>query len=54
MYTSDRSVGEALAQRFRAMGYEIPDERIVAVGAAIGSHVGPNACGMVYVTSDEA
>ena len=49
MYTGDRSNGVALAEKFRAMGYEIPDEKIINVGAAIGSHVGPNACGMVYV-----
>ena len=49
MYTGERSNGVALAERFRAMGHDIPDEKIINVGAAIGSHVGPNACGMVYV-----
>ena len=49
MYTGDRANGVALAEKFRAMGYDIPDEKIINVGAAIGSHVGPNACGMVYV-----
>ena len=49
MYTGDRSNGVVLAEKFRAMGYDIPDEKIINVGAAIGSHVGPNACGMVYV-----
>jgi len=49
MYTGERSNGVALAEKFRAMGYDIPDEKIINVGAAIGSHVGPNACGMVYV-----
>ena len=49
MYTGDRSNGVALAEKFRAMGYDIPDEKIINVGAAIGSHVGPNACGFVYV-----
>jgi DegV family protein with EDD domain len=49
MYTGDRSNGVALAEKFRAMGYDIPNEKIINVGAAIGSHVGPNACGMVYV-----
>ena len=49
MYTGERSNGVLLAEKFRAMGYDIPDERIINVGAAIGSHVGPNACGMVYV-----
>ncbi len=50
MYTGERSNGVLLAEKFRSMGYDIPDERIINVGAAIGSHVGPNACGMVYVT----
>lgn len=49
MYTADRKNGELLAEKFRALGYDIPDERIINVGAAIGAHVGPNACGMVYV-----
>ena len=49
MYTNNRAVAEELADRLRAQGYEIPDSRIIAVGAAIGSHVGPNACGLVYV-----
>jgi len=49
MYTNNRSVGEKLAQRVRDMGYEIPDSRIIGVGAAIGAHVGPDACGFIYV-----
>ena len=49
MYTGEQSNGVALAEKFRTMGYDIPDEKIINVGAAIGSHVGPNACGMVYV-----
>ena len=50
MYTNNRSVGEALAERLRTQGLEIPDDRIIAVGAAIGSHIGPEACGLVYVS----
>lgn len=49
MYTSDRTIAETLAGCVRQMGYEVPDERIIAVGAAIGAHVGPGACGLVYV-----
>ena len=52
MYTADRTNGEALAQKFRDMGYDIPAERVINVGAAIGSHVGPNACGMVYIAQE--
>ena len=49
MYTNNRSVAETLAQRLTAWGWEIPEERIIQVGAAIGAHVGPDACGIVYV-----
>ena len=49
MYTSDRSVAETLAQRLEEAGYAVPAERIIQVGAAIGTHIGPNACGLVYV-----
>lgn len=49
MYTSDRSVAETLAQRLEEAGYAIPSERIIQVGAAIGTHIGPSACGLVYV-----
>ena len=49
MYTADRTIGQTLAQKIREMGYDIPEERIIQVGAGIGSHVGPNACGLVYV-----
>ena len=47
MYTSNRSVAETLAQK---MG-NVSDNRIIQVGAAIGSHVGPDACGLVYVAA---
>lgn len=49
MYTDNRSVGEQLARRLAAIGWEIPDERIIQVGAAIGAHIGKDACGLVYV-----
>lgn len=49
MYTADRTIGEALAQKLGDVGVEVPDERIIQVGAGIGSHIGPNACGIVYV-----
>ena len=52
MYTNNRSVGEKLAQRVRGMGYEIPESHIIGVGAAIGAHIGPDACGLVYVESE--
>ena len=49
MYTNNRSVAESLAQRMAANGWEIPDGRIIQVGAAIGAHVGPDACGIGYI-----
>ncbi len=49
MYTADRTIGQTLAEKVAALGYEVPEERIIQVGAGIGSHVGPNACGIVYV-----
>lgn len=52
MYTNNRSVAETLASRIRLLGYEIPDERIIGVGAAIGAHVGPDACGIVYIEKE--
>lgn len=52
MYTDNRQNGRALAQRFRKMGYDIPEERIIQVGAAIGTHIGPNAIGFVYIAAE--
>lgn len=49
MYTDNRSVAETLAARLGAAGHPIRDDRIIQVGAGIGSHIGPNACGLVYV-----
>ena len=49
MYTGNRTGGEKMAAQIRECGYDVPDDRIINVGAAIGSHVGPNACGLVYV-----
>lgn len=49
MYTGDRSNGVKFHEKLCAMGYDIPPERIINVGAAIGSHVGPGACGLCYI-----
>ena len=49
MYTADRAIGETLAVKIREMGIEVPEDRIIQVGPSIGSHIGPNACGIVYV-----
>ena len=47
MYTNNRSVAENLA---RKMG-NVDDDHIIQVGAAIGAHIGPDACGLVYVAA---
>lgn len=52
MYTDKRQNGEILAQQLRQLGYDIPDERIIQVGAAIGTHIGSNAIGFVYIAKE--
>lgn len=49
MYTNNKDVALELAGHLEAAGWEVPQDRIIQVGAAIGSHIGPNACGLVYV-----
>ena len=49
MYTADRTIGQTLAAKVRELGIEVPEERIIQAGAGIGSHIGPNACGFVFV-----
>ncbi len=52
MYTYDRTNGEKLAEALGGMGYEIPEDRIVPVGAVVGAHIGPNACAVVYISKE--
>jgi len=49
MFTGDDSNARILWERLNKEGYDIPESRIINVGAAIGSHIGPNGCGIVYV-----
>lgn len=51
MYTCNRQAGQALAQYLEKKGFEIPNNHIINVGAAVGSHIGPNAFGFVYIKS---
>ena len=51
-YTNNRAIGEALAEKIRSLGIEVPPERIIPVGAAIGTHVGKDACGFVCVSKE--
>ncbi len=47
MYTNNISVAQTLAQKMGG----VDDDHIIQVGAAIGSHVGPDACGLVYIAA---
>ena len=49
MYTNNRSVAQQLAKRLMAQGWQVGENQIIQVGAAIGAHIGPDACGIVYV-----
>ena len=48
MYTNNRDVAWTLAQRLEKSGIQVDEDHIIQVGAAIGSHIGPEACGLVY------
>ena len=52
MYTNQRGAAETLGQRMEAHGKSIPGDRIIGVGAAIGTHIGPEACGVVYIEKE--
>lgn len=49
MYTDKRETAVLLAQRLEKMGIRVPDSRIIQVGAAIGTHIGPSAVGFVCI-----
>ena len=50
MYTDQRSVAETLGQRMESYGHAA--DGIIGVGAAIGTHIGPGACGLVYIEKE--
>jgi DegV family protein with EDD domain len=50
MYSHNRKAGEALADKLSAAGHKIDDTHIVNIGAAIGTHIGTNACAVAYVS----
>ena len=50
MFTKDRRNALSLQESLKEIGYDIPDENIVPVGAAIGTHIGPYAVATVYVS----
>ena len=49
MYTPQPDNARVLLEKVRSMGYEVPEEQFISVGGAIGSHIGHNGCGIVYV-----
>lgn len=49
IYSHDRKNTDILADALRDAGYDIPDERIINIGATIGAHIGVGACGAIYV-----
>ena len=50
MYTNNPDVARDLAKKLETVGVSVDEDHIIQVGAAIGSHIGPDACGLVYVT----
>ena len=50
MYTDQQSAAQTLGQRMESHG--ITGDRTIGVGAAIGTHIGPEACGLVYIEKE--
>jgi len=50
LYIHNRKNAELLAEQVKKCGYDASEERMVNIGATIGTHVGTGACGVVYVT----
>lgn len=49
MYTPDPGNARMLQQKLETAGITVEDTHFISVGAAIGSHIGHNGCGIVYV-----
>ena len=49
MYTPEQTNGKQLLTKVRELGIAVSEEQLISVGAAIGSHIGPNGCGIVYI-----
>ena len=41
--------GEILRERLEKIGVSVLEERIIPVGAVVGTHIGPGACAVVYI-----
>lgn len=53
VYSHTRKNADLLADSIRKSGYQVLDENIVNIGAAIGAHIGIGACGYAYVCDNE-
>ena len=51
MYTNNRAVARDLAKKLETLGITVDEAHTIQVGAGIGSHIGPDACGLVYVVA---
>lgn len=49
MYTDNKKSGQQFSEYLKMTNLELPDIRATGVGAAVGSHIGPNAFGFAYV-----
>ena len=52
LYSNNRKNGDLLADALRKSGFDVPDKNIINIGATIGSHIGPNACGVACISED--
>ncbi|MEE0944552.1 MAG: DegV family protein [Clostridia bacterium] len=52
VYSQNRKNAEILVKHLLSKGYEVPEERIVNIGATIGAHVGTNACGYICIEKE--
>ncbi len=51
MYTNQSAVAGLLAKKLETIGVAVDEAHTIQVGAGIGSHIGPDACGLVYVAA---
>ncbi|MBS7298921.1 MAG: DegV family protein [Eubacteriales bacterium] len=52
VYSHNRKNADILVKHLNDKGYEIPEDRIVNIGATIGAHVGTNVCGYICVEKE--
>lgn len=52
VYSHNRKNADVLVKHLNEKGYEIPEDRIINIGATIGAHVGTNACGYICIAKE--